>query len=416
MWFVEIEREDRVEHVLVRGERSDVPLIFPLEHEMLVQRLMEEHGVPVPHVYGWCEQPRGFAMTAVPGRADFGGVPGDQRRRIVDEYLQALSRLHALPVEPFKAAGVIHGRFPADAAQVGQRRFIENYRSIKVRPDPLMEFVLAWLSRHRLPDAERESVIVWDSGQFHHQDGHLVSLVDLELGHVGDPMMDLAAWRMRDTVIPFGHFDELYRRYADLTGRPVDLAAIQYHHLFFTLTNQLSFHAALAHPEPTTDYMTYAQWVSETNLHAIETLADYLGLELHDVAIPAPERSPVAAPYEHLSRSLRSIKVDDPFIAYQIRIAFRLGRHLQRFDEIGNACVEADREDLARLIGHAPSGWEDCERALEDFIAEDGGRHDDELVMLFYRRLRRYKALMGPEGSAMAAHHTLQPLGLSLLP
>ena len=126
-------------------------------------------------------------------------------------------------------------------------------------------------------------------------------MVDLELGHIGDPMMDLAAWRMRDTVIGYGDFRALYDRYAELTGKPVDLAAIRWHHLFFTLTNQLSFHGALARPTPDTDYMTYAQWVSETNLHAVETMAEYLGINLEPVEIPGPVPSPVSTAHEHLS-------------------------------------------------------------------------------------------------------------------
>lgn len=53
-------------------------------------------------------------------------------------------------------------------------------------------------------------------------------------------MMDLAAWRMRDTVIGFGPFPELYDRYSELTGEAVDLDAVKRHHLAFTLTNQLT--------------------------------------------------------------------------------------------------------------------------------------------------------------------------------
>jgi aminoglycoside phosphotransferase (APT) family kinase protein len=411
MWFVDVERDGLLERVVVRGERSDTSLIFPLEHEMLIQRLLDEHGIPVPPVYGWCDEPRSYAMAAVPGRPDFAGTSDAERQVVVDEYLQVLARMHQLPVDPFKAAGVVSGASPNEAALVGKRRYDRHFRSNKIRPDPLMEFVLGWLDRHPLPESTREAPIVWDSGQFHHQDGHLVALVDIEIGHLGDPMMDLAAWRMRETVIPYGNFTQLYDRYAELTGRPVDLAAIQWHHLFFTLTNQLSFHGALARPVAETDYMTYAQWVSETNLHAIETLAEYLAIDLEPVPIPEPIGSPVSIPHEHLSRSLRSISVEDPFVAYQVRIAFRLARHLGRFDQIGAAVTEADREDLAALIGTAPKNWDEGEALLENFVLADEGRHDDELVILFNRRLQRYKSLMGPPGSAMAAHHRLQPFG-----
>ena len=74
MWFVDVDRGDRTERVVVRGERADCPMSFPLDHEMRFQRVLEEHGIPVPHVYGWCDDPAAYAMTAVPGRPDFAGV------------------------------------------------------------------------------------------------------------------------------------------------------------------------------------------------------------------------------------------------------------------------------------------------------------------------------------------------------
>lgn len=415
MWFLEVERGDERVRVCVRGERADTPLVFPLEHEMVFQSQLEDHGIAVPHVYGCCDRPAAFAMEAVPGRPDFAGVASAARARIVDEYLQVLGRMHQLPLSRFIDAGVIGGDDASSAALVGARRFEDLFRATKVRPDPLVEFVLGWLRRHPLPANDRLAPIVWDSGQFHHDGEHFVSIIDLELGHLGDPMMDLAAWRMRDTVIPFGDFTAIYRRYEEITGYAIDMAAIQWHHLFMTLTNQLSFHAPLARPQPVTDYMTYAQWVSETNLHAVETMAEYLGLALEDLEIPDPVSSPVSEAHAHLQRSLRSIRVDDPYVAYQIRIAFRLSRHVGRFDQIGPEVVDKDRADVAGLTGRAPAGWAECEAELERFVLADEGRHDEELVVLFNKRWRRYKALMGPPGSAMAEHHTMQPLGRSVL-
>src|SRR3546814_3074628 len=67
------------------------------------------------------------------------------------------------------------------------------YRSTKQRPDPFLEFVLAWLRRNPPRNVPREAVVTWDSGQFHQQDGKLIAMIDVELGHIGDPMMDLAA-------------------------------------------------------------------------------------------------------------------------------------------------------------------------------------------------------------------------------
>ncbi|MGD9795730.1 MAG: phosphotransferase family protein [Acidimicrobiia bacterium] len=415
MWFVDLDRGGAVERVVIRGERSDVPLAFPLRHEMVFQQLLEEHDIPTPHVHGWCDDPVAYAMAVVPGRPDFVGASPENRDRIVDEYVQLLARIHSLPVQPFADAGIIRGTSPADAGYVGSRQITQVYRSTKVQPDPLMEFVLGWLERHPMPVSDREGPVLWDSGQFHHDGEHLLAVLDLENAHIGDPMMDLAAWRMRDTVLGFGDFNKIYARYADITGKPVDMAAIQWHHLYYTLSNKLTFHGPLAKPVLDTDYMTYAHWVSETNLHAIETMAEYLGIELEEVDIPQPTSSPVSGPHAHLSNSLRAIKIDDPYVKYQVRIAFRLARHLERFDQIGAEVVDQDRADLSALTGKAPMGWDDCEEQLEQFVLNDNGKHDAELVVLFNRRWRRYKALMGPPGSAMAAHHVTQPLGRSLL-
>jgi hypothetical protein len=229
-------------------------------------------------------------------------------------------------------------------------------------------------------------------------------------------MMDLAGRRMRDTVIPYGDFPTIYARYEELSGTPVDIAAIQWHHLFFALTNQLSFHRPLAQPTPATDYMTYAQWVSETNLHAIETLGEYLDIDLGEVELPDTTPTPVSPAFAHLSHSLRSIQLDDAYAAYRVRIAFRLARHLERFDQIGAEVLELDRADIAALTKRpAPHDWDECDAELERFVLADAGAHDAELVRLFHRRWSRYKALMGPIGSAMAAHHRMQPLGRSTL-
>jgi len=251
-------------------------------------------------------------------------------------------------------------------------------------------------------------VVVWDAGQFHHANGRITALLDLELGHLGDPLMDLAGLRMRDTVIGYGNLAALYDRYAELRGEPVDLAAVKHHHLAFTLSNQLAYHTALADPPADSDYMTNMNWCSETNLFAVEALAEILGVELEGVEVPEARVSPVALAQMQLVRALRTIEAADEFGQYRLRGAFRLARHLQRFDEIGDALVAADLDDLQRLLGRRPASWQQGDAELERFVLADAGRHDLELLHLFHRRCGRYKMLCGPAGSAMATHRAIQ--------
>ncbi len=410
VWFADVDRDGERLELCVRGDRTDMPLIFPLDHEMRFQSVLHDHDIPTAKVYGWIDDPCAYVMDRVGGTPDFATASDGERRAVVDDYLQILARLHTLDLAPFEAAGIIRAPGPAASGLVGMQRYEHVYRSTKRHPEPFTEFSLGWLRRHPPDSRGRETAVVWDSGQFHHADGRVVAVLDLELGHLGDPMMDLAGWRMRDTIVGYGDFAQLYDRYADLVGEPVDLDAVRIHHFAFALTNQLAFGAALRDPQPESDLMTNLQWCCETNLFATEALGEYLDLELPTVEMPEPRDSIAGSAHEHLVRSLRLLESDDGFVRYKLRTAFRLARHLERVDQIGDAVAAADLDDVHRLLGRRPDSWRDGEAELERFVLADAeeGRHDDALVTLFHRRHLRAQMLLGPAGSAMARHLPIQ--------
>ena len=409
VWFATVDRGGTRHELVVRGDRTDMPLIFPLHHEMTFQRLLGDHGIPVAKVHGWIDEPMAFVIDRVGGQEHFGDTSDTERAAAVDDYLAILARLHALPVEPFAAAGIRRAADVSEAGLVGLRRYEEHYRALKKHPDPFLEFCLGWLRRDPIDTAGREAPVVWDSGQFHHAGGRILAVLDLELGHIGDPMMDLAAWRMRDTIVDYGDMRQLYARYEELSGAPVDLDAIRWHHMAFTLSNQLAYSHALKDPSPASDLMTNLQWCCETNLFATEAWAEHLGIALPAVETPEPRFSTADVSHSHLVRALRLVSTDDPFLRHEVRILFRLARHLQRRDEIGDAVNEADLDDLERLLGARPHDWRDGEAKLEAFVlADTAGRHDAELVRLFHKRNLRAHMLLGPAGSAMTHHHTIQ--------
>jgi aminoglycoside phosphotransferase (APT) family kinase protein len=415
VWFADLERDGESLALCVRGERADADIGFSLRSEMQFQTLLEEGGIPVAHVYGWIDDPRAYVMDRVAGRADFEGATEDERDAVMRDYMQILARVHALDVGPFADAGLLRAASAKESGTVGIQCYERAYRKVKNRPDPFLEFCLGWLARNPLDNAGRETPVVWDSGQFHHRNGRVEALLDLELGHLGDPMMDLAGFRQRDTVLGFGEFPRLYDHYAEAGGQPVDLRAIQHHHLCFTLTNELAFHSALADPPSDSDFMTNMQWASETNLFAVEALAEILGVTLREVEVPEPCSSSAAVAHSHLVQSLRFHEAGNDFAQHQVRIAFRLARHLQRSDEIGDAVVASNLDDLGALLGRRPANWEEGDAALERFVFEDGGRHDAELTQLFHRRLQRYRMLLGPPGSAMVRHNEIQGFGQARL-
>lgn len=408
VWFADVERNGVRHELVVRGDRTDMPLIFPLAHEMAFQRTLGSHGVPVAEVHGWIDELPAYVMTRVGGQEHFSDTSDADRAGVVDHYLAILARMHKLPLEPFAAAGIVRADDPSESGLVGLRRYEEHYRSLKHHHDPLLEFFLGWLRRNPVDSKGREAPVVWDTGQFHHRDGRIVAVLDLELGHIGDPMMDLAAWRMRDTIVGYGDMAELYARYEELSDEPVDMEAIRRHHLAFTLSNQLAFSHALKDPSPASDLMTNLQWCGETNLFATEALAAELGIDLPTVDVPAPRVSEAEPGHRHMVRALRNIRAEDRFLQHELRTLFRLARHLRRRDEIGDAVEAADLDDLETLLGSRPATWRDGEEKLERFVLDDAGRHDEELVRLFHKRNLRAHMLLGPAGSAMTHHHAIQ--------
>ena len=60
-----------------------------------------------------------------------------------------------------------------------------------------------WWLRNNVPQGERKvSFVQGDTGpgQFMYADGQVTALIDWELAHIGDPMLDLAVGRMHPVI------------------------------------------------------------------------------------------------------------------------------------------------------------------------------------------------------------------------
>ncbi|MSW30201.1 MAG: phosphotransferase family protein, partial [Actinobacteria bacterium] len=112
VWFAELERAGVTQSLVIRGDRTDMPLIFPLRHEMTLQALLHEREIPTPAVHGWIDEPMAYVMDRVGGQQHFENTSDADRASAVDDYLQILARMHALDVEPFAAAGIMRAETP----------------------------------------------------------------------------------------------------------------------------------------------------------------------------------------------------------------------------------------------------------------------------------------------------------------
>src|SRR5690606_17218942 len=107
-WFATIEKDGETSTVYIRGDRQSDVMPFPeLRREADVLEVLHESGIPVPRIYGVCESPQAIVMESLPGERDIANAGSDaERSAIVRDYIEAVSRMHRLPVEPFIARGL----------------------------------------------------------------------------------------------------------------------------------------------------------------------------------------------------------------------------------------------------------------------------------------------------------------------
>ncbi len=413
-WDIDVEIGGRVVALHARGERERSMLMpFRIADEAVVHDLLEAHGLPVPHAYGICDDPRTLVMDRLPGHVEMSFASSDtERERLIDEYLELLARVYSIPVPAAAASGL---DVPADdaATALGYFRRIEaDYDPLmaELPVDPMVAFFRRWLTEHAPPGRHGQArFILYDAFQFMFADGRITGLLDFELAHVGDPMMDLAALRVRDTIKSIGDLAKLAARYERITGITVDHDVVEYHCVLYNVLSVISTRPALAVPAPGTDWLSYLAWYTNGARWAFEVIAEMGGYELAPVAIPEPRPTRHAPAVRHLVDGLRTASAPATGAEYERVALGKLANHLRRLDEVGPAFDEADVRDLAEVLGHRPEPG-DADAALIDLVNDAGPGREEELVRLLDARAQRMQLTLASPSSLMVRHPKLRSL------
>ena len=396
-WFLDVERGGETVPLYFRGDRGALDHgVYPLEHEMRILQLLEKHSIPVPHVYGFCPDPRGIVMQRSPGRGTFALAELDaaERDRVMDHYVEIVARMHQIDLAEAEAIGLER---PTSAEQIGLgdlAHWERAFRKEKRRPEPLIEFTLRWLRRNVPRHRTRAALIQADSGQFLFEQGRITALHDFELSYLGDPMAEFAGLRNRTLSEPVGDMRRLIRHYERQTGEPADLAAIDYHTVRFGLATPLSTAHIVADPPPGVELVQYLAWYLVYGRLCIEVIANRIGQELAPIA----EREGTPTRHSTGHRALRGMLAPsadpDPIRRYERATAERAARYLARADLLGPELEAEDLDEAGAILGSRPAGWRDADARLEAFVASAGPEHDGHLVRYFHRHVQRHETLL----------------------
>jgi aminoglycoside phosphotransferase (APT) family kinase protein len=388
-WIVDAERDGKIVPLYVKGAR-EVHTMTPLRLEGAALCILNENGIKAPFQYGYCEEADAIVMQRLEGESRLENIADiGVRDRIADQYVQAMVQFHALDPALFTAAGFPMPADPAELRLAQFNRVEAMYLGRKSMPEPCNEFLRLWIRRNVPAGDIKPAFITGDAFQMLYHDGNLAAVMDLEMACIGDPLFDLCCIRMRDLSEKTGTAATITRRYAELSGQPIDFEALRFHLVAFAAASSLLISDVMAKPAPETDYFEYYVYYHGSLRIALEAMAEAMGVTLDPFEEPEGTSGADAIHLTMLARAVDQIPAAGDMEKYlrgkaQAEIAF-----LERRDRYGAALDRACQADLRDVLGEVPAEGREAEAALEIFVRHAGPEWDERLLRLFHRQALR---------------------------
>lgn len=414
-YYLDVDVAGEIVPVYFRGDRGALDHgVYPLDHEARVLTALERHGILVPHVYGFCDDPRGIVMDRVPGRPDLSTAESpEEAKAVLEQFIDLLAQMHSIDVNELGELGL---PIPGDARALALGDFPaweETFRKHKVRTEPFIEFLIRWVHTHVPEGRSQVSLVQGDAGQFLFDQGRVTAMIDLELAYLGDPLADLAGLFTRDLSEPMPSIEDALARYGERTGQPVDHRVVMYHGVRFGLCTPLSVAHLVAAPPADLEFIQYLAWYWVYGRAPLEWVARLEGVELEPWTPPAEAPTRHHFGHDFLGKALAALPAADAMATYQRDVAARAAVYLERADRWGAALEEEDLAEASEILGHRPASWQACDAELEKLVTEgapDPGR-DAALIRHFHRQCLRHEWLMQPVLKELT-NVSFQPLGL----
>jgi aminoglycoside phosphotransferase (APT) family kinase protein len=402
-WYVEAQRGSGERLSLyVRGQRTykaaaGKATAGAFEREYRVLQVLEAEGVPVPHLYGLCREPLAIVMDRAAGRSDLSTAASDEERAsVLDQYMDALARIHAIDPARFEATGLDRPQGARRIALAQFDAFEAAYRAAKRRPEPVLAFLIGWVRRNPPQHRAEVSFLVCDVAQFMFDEGRLTALLDLELAYLGDALQDLAALQFRDTSEPLGDIPRALRRYEAITGAPIDAEAFDFHSIAFGCLTPLSMTTNVTRAQPSHSVLQYLEWWITFCRVPLELIAARMGLSLPPAGPLACGPTPYDALAESLVGAIRAIPVEPGFATYERDKTADLAAFVGRAGQYGPAIYRQDQAEIEALLDARFDSLPAADAALEAYVEAAGPEADAQLVPMLYARVQRHCELFRP--------------------
>ena len=216
--------------------------------QVLAMQSLEGTAVPLPRVFWssddpgilgapflFCEKVSGAAVVPWVAAGE-PGLEAGYRHRLAEQFVDALAALHRVPWQDRPIAALAQGITSANAALRNVEYWEAQIQRWAMRSYPLAEWGIRWLKAHA-PTAPRVVIVHGDyrTGNFLEEGGHITSILDWELVHLGDPHEDLG-WASlpmymggSKLICRLAEPQWFYARYSEKVGFGVSMASLRYY-------------------------------------------------------------------------------------------------------------------------------------------------------------------------------------------
>jgi aminoglycoside phosphotransferase (APT) family kinase protein len=411
-YFLEVDVGGEVLSVLARcGRRPEEVAASGLlrkrdiSHEARVLEALQGCGLKIPKFYGFSEAHRVILMSRLPGTNTLAEAPDDQTRRtIMFEYYDQLARLHSLDIGAMSLEGI---EVPTTAEEVAfkgkfgltEESYLAGHDTYG--PQPLLDLAIWWLHAN-VPEDSRVSFLQGDTGpgQFMFADGHLTGLIDWELAHIGNPMLDLGVARMRNMLYPTGSLKEPIAHYEKVSGNTVDWTALSFYTVMSMVLTPLGMARVLRWPDARSELtMPGFGWDVTLRRGLCDALSEAVGIEITPPELPTWEsgRPETMADFLVGQLDIHCLPLaSDAAGRHRLETALGVARTLQLESHIGHQLLADDLDDMAVALGKRPDNRTEGLTALSGLVVDAPEEHMHSLINVFSRMERRREHLWRP--------------------